>query len=38
MAMFGIGAASRLFAPMNVTAVATNPKAMISGKACSPAQ
>ena len=38
MAMFGIGAASRLFAPMKVMAAATKPSARISGSACSPAQ
>ncbi len=38
MAMLGIGAASRLFAPMNVMEMATNPRARINGNARSPAQ
>ncbi len=38
MAMFGIGAASRLSAPMKVIAPATKAKTRISGRACSPAQ
>ena len=38
MAMFGIGADSRLFAPMKVMAVAMKPSARINGNACSPAQ